>query len=464
MRAPGKTQPSSSDSPAARRILLISYHLPPATAVGGLRAANFAKCLPALGYEPTVLTLEENEEVNGCAQADRLPDSIKIIRVKGLPRASQAIVKLKRLAGPLFNSPRPAPAGEEIISEVKSVNADNGRQEMPGIKRIVQSLFLFLPDSEKNWIIPASLAAVREVRRHKIDYIMTTCPPYSVHLVGLLTRLLTGAKWIADYRDPWIIFGYKRLFAYSPISVRIERWIEGKVISHADAVSFNVKRLRDKYSSHYPSQPDDKFIYIPNGFDPEYFSTLRKMEKYEKFTLTYAGSLYLGRTPEPVFKAVRKLIDKGIVCNDSIRIKLVGNCGSVNGIKTAKLASSYGLDSMVEVSGTVPYQKAMNIIRKSHIALLFAPDQSYQVPGKVYDYIGAGTEILALTDEGATSDFISSTNAGSVFGPEDIDGIAGFIKNRVSEKTASSRKALDDHPELHIKAITEKLADRLNAI
>ena len=43
-----------------KKILLISYHFPPSTAIGGMRIASFAKYLPAHGWNPYVLTLKDH--------------------------------------------------------------------------------------------------------------------------------------------------------------------------------------------------------------------------------------------------------------------------------------------------------------------------------------------------------------------------------------------------------------------
>ena len=42
----------------SRKILLISYHFPPSTAVGGQRITSFATNLPKLGWQISVLTLK----------------------------------------------------------------------------------------------------------------------------------------------------------------------------------------------------------------------------------------------------------------------------------------------------------------------------------------------------------------------------------------------------------------------
>ena len=82
---------------SAKKILLISYHFPPSTAVGGLRIANFAKYLPLYGWNAYVLTIKDKylEKLD----AERLNDLNveKIYKTGQLPSVLLVYSKLKSL-------------------------------------------------------------------------------------------------------------------------------------------------------------------------------------------------------------------------------------------------------------------------------------------------------------------------------------------------------------------------------
>jgi len=80
----------------------------------------------------------------------------------------------------------------------------------------------------------------------------------------------------------------------------------------------------------------------------------------------------------------------------------------------------------------------MEMVSRSHLALLFAPDLPFQIPAKVYDYLGAGTRILAIAEDGGTADLIRETDSGRAFSTDDVDGIAEFIHEEMT-----SRRSLD---------------------
>ena len=150
---------------------------------------------------------------------------------------------------------------------------------------------------------------------------------------------------------------------------------------------------------------------------------------------------------------------------EDIRIKLVGNCQYIDGYPIAPIIHSYGLDSVVEVIDPVPYLRSLEIVKQRHLALLFAPDQPFQIPAKAFDYIGSGTKILAVAGEGATSDLINSTGAGRVFSPTDIKGIKEFIYNSITNQE-SLQTGIDTNiaRKFDRKLIAQNLAKHLDCI
>jgi glycosyltransferase involved in cell wall biosynthesis len=280
-------------------------------------------------------------------------------------------------------------------------------------------------------------------------------------LIGLAVKMITGARWAADFRDPWMTTGWKRAYPTCALSMRIEAWLERKVIEKADLLLFNVERLRDAYRKRYAHVPGERFVFIPNGIAPRALEQTAEAAKYERFTLSYTGSLYVGRSPEPVFEAVSRLIRKGKAAPEAIRIHLVGECRMVEGIPTALLIRKHGLESSVEVCDPVPYAEAMEVIRRSHLALLLAPRLPFQIPAKAYDYLGTGVRILAIAEDGGTSDLIRDTGSGRAFASDDVDGIEAFILEEMAARrsaTPAQRAAL---ARFDARRITEEFVSHL---
>jgi glycosyltransferase involved in cell wall biosynthesis len=446
-----------------KKILLISYHFPPSSAIGGLRAVNFAKHLPSFGWIPHVLTADDHSLDTSDWERLKEVERIRTIKAGQLLTLRETYILLKRKYGEILKRNLIPKKKSEMPDSSFNVSPSNAEKLLQKIKRYFSSLFFTLPDTEKGWIIPAVLKAIREIRKENIDYVLTSSPPYSVLIIGILVKMITGIKWVADFRDPWMTAGTK-IYPTCTLSNKIESWLERKVIQKADLVVFNVQRLRDAYKRKYATEPVDKFVHIPNGIDQERFFRKRSLKKYEKFTLSYTGSLFENRSPEPVFKALNQLVHEGKTRLDEFNVKLVGACRYVGSYSIFPIIQAYGLDKVVEVIDPVSSTKALGIIRQSHLALLFAANQPFQIPGKVYEYIGTGTKILAIAEESATSDLIRSTHCGRVFHPSDIEGIKEFIF-----KTMASEPSIEENhcmvmSQFDAKQITKSLANNLNRI
>ena len=424
-----------------------------------MRIANFARRLPRFGWDPCVLTVKD--QYLRALDADKLKylGHARIFKAGRTPTLSQAYVTCKKTAARLLRR-QVAPTG---LAKTNRRDASRQRAETisMALRRYVLS-FLSLPDAERNWIGPAVVEAMRIVRREKIQCILTSCPPYSAHLVGLLVKWMTGIRWIADFRDPWTTAGSKSLYATCAASLAIDRWLEQAVVRNADRIIANTSTLCEAFRRTYGSLPADRFVCITNGYDQEFFAQFAHLQKERLFTITYTGSLYFGRTPEPLFQALQELLRRGSVDERSIRVRLVGECRAVEGRPIDELIERYGLGSVVEVLEPVPYNTAIGMIRQSHLALLLAPNQPYQIPAKVYEYMGAGTRVLALAKAGATTDLIRNTGIGAVFDPGDIAGIKGFI-GQCLEEARTSACCVDPNATglFELDSLSRQLADEL---
>ena len=445
-----------------KKILLISYFFPPDSAVGGLRIARFARHLPSFGWTPLVLTIQDRHRVRLDKERSKDLQGVTIYQTDRLPTVRDGYLLAKTIlrGGKIANS--------SVHSHTPDLHGKPTGNEkvMQKLKRYFISLFVFLPDEDKNWVIPAALKAVSEIRSQKIDCILTSGPPHSTHLIGLLAKKITNVRWVADLRDPWVDFlPYRSALGRSALSDRIEQWMEGRVVRRADRVITTTPELKQVMEKRYAKEPGDKFVSILNGIDAEKFVSPDQPEKYAKFTIAYAGALYEGRTPEPLFEAIKKLISENKITPSQISVKLFGDCQAIDGRPTISIARSYGLDGVVEVSGTIPYSEAINTMRRSHLLLLLVPSIHHLcIPAKVYDYFGVGTRILALTEEGATAELLKATKGGEFFSPHDITGISDHIYMLMQ---AENKHLLTIDPARYAqfdgKLLTRQLADQLSA-
>lgn len=423
---------------------------------------NFARYLPRFGWEPYVLTLKDRHI--GKVDPNRLGyvEGMKITKAGRLPTLSDAYLEFKKLVQHVIRRPN-APAGQSQFRPLS--NGGSPSETVAGRLRRYFLSFSTLPDPERNWMWPAVFKALRVIWREKIDVILTSGPPYSVHLIGLLVKYITGVRWIADFRDPWMTTSSKSLYPTCTASLKIERWLERCVLGKADLVVANTLKLKEAFRNAHNTWLPERFVCISNGFDREFFSKFAKLEKDNAFTIIYTGTLYFGRTPEPVFQAIHELVREECIAPEAIRVRLVGECQLIGGIPIGQIIDRYQLTDVVEVLKPVSYVDAIEMVRRSHLALLLAPNQPYQIPAKIYDYMGTGTKVLALAEDGATGDLIRATGIGEVFSPTDVAGIKKFICNSFKACTNSgvgSGAGVVD--QFDINAITQHLVEYLDRI
>lgn len=163
----------------------------------------------------------------------------------------------------------------------------------------------------------------------------------------------------------------------------------------------------------YPALPREKFVVIPNGFDAADYPPVHR-SRTEKFTITYTGSLYGLRNPSILIAALEQLLARGTLSLDRIRLLLVGRIGE-------DVASDIARSPVHVCTEIIPYRphaESIRLLQSSDVALLVidrSTDSAAIVPGKVFEYLGAGKAILALAPHGsAVEDLLTETGAGVV--------------------------------------------------
>ena len=390
---------------------MIAYHFPPDAAVGALRPLKFAKYLPNCGWEPYVLTVKEKyyPVLDASRGGGETAFSPRVFRTRMLPNPSSVYRRLKRAYyGPVRHD-GPAPKGFQ--------------REGAGLwssvcrwRRLVGSL-LSLPDETLGWLPVGTAKAVQLLRRYKIRSIYTSGPPHSVHLMGLVIKKITGVRWIADFRDLWTLSGGDE----RTMVRRMERWMERTVVENADIVVTTTQRMREAFQGAY-SSARGKLVTIPNGYDSEDFATLER-GRGEKFRIVYLGSFYLSRTPEPLLAALSALLAEGRIEADRLDVRFVGDCEYANGRRISDVAAFFCLSRVVKVLAPVSYRQALAYMANSELLLLLAPNQACEIPAKAFEYLASGTDVLTVTEDGATADLMRGFERARVVHPEDIGGM-----------------------------------------
>ncbi len=434
------------------KLLIISYHFPPDSAIGAVRPAKFAKYLPEFGWEPIICTVDE-KYYESC-DASKLEEPLREItmyRVNPLPGPLQLYSGIRSRS-----TPATAPDREAATHEMSR----------PGFsKRFISSL-LRLPDEHQGWIFSIAAHGRRILKAHGISVFMTSGPPMSTHLGGLLLKKMTGAHWIADFRDPWTTMQEWKADAFrSDAALRIERWLEGKTVSAADGIITTAPSVTRYFQSLLPGKERGKVITITNGYDDCDFQGLPGDDGANPpgMRLTHAGSLYLGRNPEPLFGALRNLISRGAIGSCEVRVDFIGD-PHYSGAPLSAMVQKYELSHTVSLPGKMPFRECFQRLVDSRGLLLLAQGQPQEIPGKVFDYLRLNKPTLAITDEGDTRDLLRAFPNFFLADPCK----QGEIEEKLLETIRSMRDKGPSRPHIGItrydrRALTAELSSWLSA-
>ena len=161
-----------------KKVLIITYYWPPAGGPGVQRWLKFSKYLRDYDIEPVIYTIDNpTYPILDSSSENEIPKGIEVLKQPIFELNSIlsffGVNNKKGSAG--FLNPNPTLFGKMI--------------------QYIRANF-FIPDARKFWIQPSVNFLSNYLKNHKIDAVISTGPPHSVHLIGLklkkqLSRLLS---------------------------------------------------------------------------------------------------------------------------------------------------------------------------------------------------------------------------------------------------------------------------------
>lgn len=286
------------------------------------------------------------------------------------------------------------------------------------------------PDGYRAWMAPALAAVERYARAdaYKPEVLATFSQPAIDHLVGLELKRRFRVPWVAHFSDPWADNPYHH---YDERTARINLALEREVIETADRLIFTSQETVDVVMSKYPASWKAKALVLPQCYDPAAYpvaaddthgatatgnaaisnatmssaATIEAAANGDRLLIRHLGNFYHQRTPAPLFRALRSLLDAEPAMLAGVRFDLVG----VTDASTFKELGLEGLpDGLVTVNPPVGYRESLALMSQADgLLVIDAPmEQSIFLPSKLIDYIGAGRPILGLTPPGTAAKLI----------------------------------------------------------
>ena len=391
----------------ARRILVISYPFPPMPSVGGNRWLAMAKYLRRAGHQVEVVTTRA---------FGSLPDD----EGQGVHRARD-LVGAGWLRKALGRPPLPAP-GEP---------AQDDTPPPAIVDRVV------VPDHVAVSWVPFATALVRRLLAERgFDCIVTTSAYESAHLIPLALGRRRPA-WIADFRDGWTFHPWKPPFPTS-VQRRLDVSLERRVVLRAERTTCVERRVADDFRSRLGVDA----AHVPNGWDPELASeggaAPPELDR-GRILLVHTGKLSggWGRDPAPLLEALRQLRSESPESADRLQLILAGRLDAAE----RALIDSYAFGDLVRHIGHVSRAEALALQRAADVLVLItSPGLVWELPGKLFEYIGAGRPVLALAAGNEAAHVVEETGTGLTVPPDDVDAIEDALR-RVADGALSDAYA-----------------------
>jgi hypothetical protein len=427
----------------ARRLLVISYHFPPDTTIGARRWEKLALAVTAHGWGMDVITCAPSVAVG--AKLDSLPAGV---RVYGVPDPVLAAERVEHVLWRAYRTLWPnrrldagvaLATGAEVSrpsgERPESIERDDISQTIRTPREIMRTYWAWIELTHgKRWARRAAALAKQIVKSGVHEAVITSAPPHMSHEAGRLVSVETGLPFVMDMRDPWSMQPWLRESVASPIWYRDAERFERRSIEQASLVVANTEPARAALVSLH-ADADAKTITVMNGSDDD---ELPPHRDGERFVIRYAGTIYLDRDPQTLFRAAAKVIESEKLEPAQFGIDILGRFADEERAPMLGMAAKEGIVEYVSVEPPRPHREALQFLAGATMLVIFPGSNMLAIPAKVFEYVRFDSWLLALAEpESAIAQLLKGTSADVVV-PR-IDSIAAAITRRYRDHRAGVR-------------------------
>lgn len=416
------------------KALIITYYWPPAGGSGVQRWLKFVKYLRNFDIEPIVYTVENPEYVfNDNSLLIDIPKNLEVLK--------QPIWEPYKMANLFSSTKKTESAG--FLTKQKSV--------LGSLKNYIRANY-FIPDARVFWIKPSVNYLNNYIKNNKVDILISTGPPHSMHLIANQLKKDTGIKWIADFRDPWTDIDY---FHHLPLTHKSKKKhfkLEQEVLKNADEVIVVGKSMKNAYQ-----HSSENIHVITNGYDTELIQGNCSLDT--KFSITHVGLMNADRNHNFLWNVLSEIAAEDKDFENDLEIKLVGKVDE----SVIQSITKVGLINNLQIIPYLPHDEVIKCQMESQVLLLSinnVPAAKGIITGKVFEYLQAKRPILAIApSDGDLAEILKSTKAGNIIDFDDDKHLSDSIKRYYNlYKQQNLRIDSDNFQQYHRKNLTEVLS------
>ncbi|GAB5410856.1 MAG: glycosyltransferase family 4 protein [Balneolaceae bacterium] len=429
-----------------KKVLIITYYWPPSGGSGVQRWVKFTKYIRQFGWEPVIYTPSNPEApaIDNSLLKD-IPSDVEVIKAP----IWEPYTFYKKFVG--------IKKDEKLGAALMSSGNENSF--LKNISIWIRGNF-FIPDARKFWISPSVKFLETYLKKEKVDAIISTGPPHSMHLIGLGISKKMNLPWIADFRDPWTNIDFFEDLKLSKFARKKHHKLEKKVLDSTDKIVVISNTMKKEFEEITNSD----ITVITNGFDSQDFSPKKYLPNI-KCTISHIGMLTATRNPQILWEVLKELSVELEGFKENFLLQLVGR---VDGSIQADI-DKFKLEDLVEIIRYLPHDKVIPIQQKSEALLLIindSPNAALLLTGKVFEYLAAKRPIICITPiDGDASKLLEETATASTVLYSDKNE----LKNQIIHIYKSWEKGINIYKESNAdqysrESLTEAFIEQLNSI
>ncbi len=411
-----------------KKILIISPHFPPSNLAAVHRSRLFAQHLPAFGWEPIILTVDEKyyEEKLDEHLVKLLPQQLRIEKAKA------------------FGVTKP-----RLIGDI-------------GLRGFTQLY----------------KKAKKLIKAEAIDFLYIPIPSFYAALLGRMLHASTGIRYGIDYIDPWVHTFPDGASMRHKASEAIANFLEPIAIKKASLITGVAEGYYKGVEERNPYLKDTCiFGAMPYGGEKQDHEKVKQLaikpylfQKNDKLQLGYAGAM-LPKAYQPL-EQIFSSIQNNRATFGNLELHFIGTGKTPddpNGFNIKPLAEKYNLWQSVvfEYPCRIPYMDVLVHLDAADGIFILGSTEPHYTPSKVYQGVLSGKPILAvLHKESSALQVLNKTNAGVFYplDPEHLDNLGASFAQLYKEYVSFSQSfspAQVKQQELEAYsayAVTKKLA------
>jgi glycosyltransferase involved in cell wall biosynthesis len=400
-----------------RRAIIVNYHVPPIGGAGALRGVKLVRGLPALGYEPIVVTGPGGSHGRWRPEDQRLADES--------PGA-----EIHRIVEP----------------EPERATGWAGRRER----------WLARPTAWDRWWIEDVVETGRRAAAERpVDLVYADLGPDATAEAAIRLARALGVPCIVDLQDPWALDEMR--VQPTVLHRRVDHSRMGRALRRADVVVMNTTEARAAVLAAFPALDPDRVHAIPYGYDAGDFEAPEPAVPDDGvFRIVHTGSFHthLGRRLRETGRLRRLLGGGADLPVDIITRSPVYLVQALDRLLAARpeLAQRIELHvaglmldddrevldrcPVVRMHGFQTHDESVRLMRSADVLFLPmqdlpAPVRARAVPCKTYEYLASGRPVLAAVPDGDARDLLERAEDVFPVRPSDVEGMARVLEREL---------------------------------